>query len=123
VRPLAQGIGFRIYQLRQPKNRHLVDVRSVSAFPPTQRVAEVLVPTVDDIVAQKVISYCSRRGQPKSGTDWRDLTLLLLTYPQLKSESGAVMERLKANGADAQAIEEWRRLVASEIRPEQPDEY
>src|SRR5437867_9510318 len=28
VREIAQGKGFRIYQLREPKNRHLADVRS-----------------------------------------------------------------------------------------------
>ena len=27
IREVASGVGFRVYQLRKPKNRHLVDVR------------------------------------------------------------------------------------------------
>src|SRR5437868_5610260 len=34
VREIAGGNAFRIYQLREPKNRHLADVRQVAAFPP-----------------------------------------------------------------------------------------
>jgi hypothetical protein len=44
VRVVAEGHGFRIYQLRQPKNRHFAEVRQVSQLPPTQLVAEVRVP-------------------------------------------------------------------------------
>ncbi len=44
----------------------------------------------------KVISYHQRRGKPKSGTDWQDLTMLL-TFPELKRDSGSVpvVERLQ----------------------------
>src|ERR1700722_1831529 len=42
VRSVAGGKGYRIFQLRQPKNRHLVDVRQVAEFPPTQVIAELL---------------------------------------------------------------------------------
>ena len=42
----------------------------------------------------KVVSYHARRGQPKAGTDWRDLAMLLLTFPELKNEMGAVSEEL-----------------------------
>jgi hypothetical protein len=118
VREVAGGQGFRIYQLREPKNRHLADVRRVSAFPPTQTVSNVRVPTPEELIAQKVLSFVARRGQPKSGTDWRDLTILLLTYPHLKTEAGPVLTRLTAAGADAAALSEWKRLVESEIRPE-----
>ncbi|HTW95161.1 MAG TPA: hypothetical protein VMD30_10230, partial [Tepidisphaeraceae bacterium] len=62
-----------------------------------------------------------RRGQPKSGTDWRDLTLMLLAYPNLKSETGTVQERLSAAGASAQAMEEWRRIVALDIQSDEAD--
>lgn len=118
VREVAGGQGFRIYQLREPKNRHLADVRQVEKFPPTRVVADVFVPTPEELIAQKVLSYVSRRGQPKSGTDWRDLTILLLTHPHLKSETGPVLDRLIAAGANESALAEWKRLVASEIRPE-----
>ena len=122
VRVVADGKGFRIFQLRQPKNRHLVDVRQVAEFPPNQVIAEVRVPTPEELIAQKVISFCSRRGQPKSGTDWRDLTMLLLTYPKLKINSGPVLDRLRAAGAGEGVLEEWARLAASEIRAES-DEF
>jgi molybdopterin converting factor small subunit len=118
VREVAAGQGFRVYQLREPKNRHLADIRQVAIFPPTQIISEVRVPTPEDLIAQKLLSFVSRRGQPKSGTDWRDLMLLLLTYPLLKTERGAVLERLTAAGASAAVLAEWQRLVASEIRPE-----
>ena len=37
VRTVRQGLGYRIYQVQKTGNRHLVDVRPVLAFPPTQR--------------------------------------------------------------------------------------
>ncbi len=124
TREVAKGQGFRIYQLREPRNRHLADVRQVSSFPPTRIIAEVRVPAPEDLIAQKVLSYAARRGQPKSGTDWRDLTMLLLAYPDLKRQSGAVLERLVAADADASALAEWNRLVAAEIRPaDDSDEF
>jgi hypothetical protein len=122
VRVVADGNGYRLFQLRQPKNRHLADVRQVTEFPATQVVAEVRVLAPEELLAQKMISYCARKGQPKSGTDWRDMTILLLTYPKLKSETGPVMDCLRAANAPESALEEWRRPVASEIRAEDPDE-
>jgi hypothetical protein len=115
VREVAQGQGFRIYQLRQPKNRHLADVRQVDTFPPTQIVSEVRVPTPEDLIAQKVISLSLRAAQPKGDTDRRDLKVLLLTYPQLKTGAGPVLERLRSAGANDHAIAEWNRLVEMKI--------
>jgi hypothetical protein len=124
VREVAQGQGFRIDQLRQPKNRHLADVRQVDAFPPTQVVSEVRVPNPEELIAQKVISLSLRAAQPKGDTDRRDLKELLLAYPQLKTEAGAVRERLRAADADDRAIAEWKRLVATEIEtPGDADEF
>jgi hypothetical protein len=123
VREYAQGKGFQVFQLREPKNRPLVDVRQIDTFPPTQLVAEVRVLSPEELIAQKLLSCCRRQGQPKGDTDRRDLKILLLAYPQLKSESGPVMERLLANGSDKAAIEEWRKLVLSEIRSEDSDEF
>ncbi|HTW93253.1 MAG TPA: hypothetical protein VMD30_00570, partial [Tepidisphaeraceae bacterium] len=54
VRTVADGKGYRIFQLRQPKNRHLADVRQVAEFPPTQSIAEVRVPIAEELVAQKL---------------------------------------------------------------------
>src|SRR5579863_2573962 len=73
VRTAASGQGFRVFQLRKPKNRHLVDVRQVSILPPTQMVADILVAAPEELIAQKVISATCRRAQPKGDTDRRDL--------------------------------------------------
>jgi hypothetical protein len=118
VREVASGLGFRVFQLRKPKNRHLVDVRQVVKLPPNQQIADVRVPTPEELLAQKVISYTARKGQPKSGTDWRDLMLLLLAYPNLKTTSGRVRDRLVASSATAAALAEWETLVATKIKRE-----
>src|SRR3990172_10373744 len=83
IRTVREGIGYRLYQDRKPKNRHLVDVRPVSALPPAQRVEEVLVLTPPELIAQKVLSIASRQKTPKGGLDLADLRRLLLTFPEL----------------------------------------
>ena len=47
----------------------------------------------------------------------RDLAILLLTFPELKNESGAVSEALSSFGAGEEVINEWSDLVKQEIRP------
>jgi hypothetical protein len=77
----------------------------------------------DDAVvfgAQAVIAYHQRRGSPKSGTDWRDPAMLLLAFPDLKRESGPVVDGLQAASAGPAVLSIWKELVAQEIRP--PDE-
>jgi hypothetical protein len=103
VRVVADGKGFRVFQLRQPKNRHLADVRQVEALPPTQLVAEIRV------------AYARRQGQPKGGTDSRDLMVLLLAFPHLKDESGPVLRRLVDHGADETALAAWRQFATARI--------
>jgi hypothetical protein len=122
IREVAGGKGFRIYQLRNPKNRHLADVRQVASLPPTQVISEVRVPMPEELIAQKVISLSARSAQPKGDTDRRDLKMLLLTYPQLKADVGAVMDRLRALGASEAAVAEWATLVALDIRSEEEGE-
>lgn len=124
VREIRDGLGYRVYQVQKPANRHLIDVRPVTVFPPTQRVAEVLVITPPELIAEKVVSYHERRNQPKAGTDWRDLAMLLLTFPGLKAVTGPVSERLElliAGGADAKSRDLWATLVAQEIKPSDED--
>ena len=118
VREVVAGRGFRIFQLRQPKNRHLVDVRQVVTFPPIQIVSEVQVPTPEELIAQKVISLSARSAQPKGDTDRRDLKVLLLAYPHLKTTTGPVRERLTEAEATAASLAEWETLVATDIQPE-----
>ena len=118
----AGGSGFRLFQVQKSRNRHLVDVRLVETLPPSQRFEEVLVVEPAELIASKVIAFQRRRGTPKSGTDWRDLASLLLTFPEFKRESGPVAERLRAAGADDDALAAWRDLVAAELLPAQEDD-
>lgn len=77
-----------------------------------------------ELIAQKVISYHARRGQPKAGTDWRDLAMMLLTFPELKKEQGAVSDALRSIGANEEAMKTWSELVAQEIvQPEDDGEF
>ena len=122
VREIGEGRGYRLYQVQKLGNRHLVDIRPVQRLPETQRIAQVLVIAPADLVASKVISYTQRRGSPKSGTDWRDLAMLLLRFPHLKSDAGPVTDRLLATNADPKAMEIWQELVAQEILPADEDD-
>jgi hypothetical protein len=116
VRQVGKERGYRVYQVRKSGNRHLVDLRPVETLPLSQRIAQVLVMAPAELIASKVMTYYHRRGNPKSGTDWRDLAMLLLTFPELKSESGPVAERLQAAGADHKIFAVWQELVAQDIR-------
>jgi hypothetical protein len=116
VREVGEGRGFRVFQVRKSGNRHVVDLRGVKALPAAQRIAGVLVLAPADLIASKVIAYQQRRGQPKSGTDWRDLAMLLLAFPALKREAGPVADRLRAAGATGAALAAWKELVAQPIR-------
>ena len=67
------------------------------------------------LIAHKVIAYHARRGQPKAGTDWRDLAMLLLTFPELKQEQEAVSKALKSAGVEEEVMQTWRELVAQKL--------
>lgn len=121
VRKVAGGKGLRLYQVRKPKNRHLVDVRPEASLPGTRTVHRVLVVEPAELIAQKVLALESRKGSPKWGTDWRDLAHLLLTFPELKRVRGAVRDRLDARAAGDEVIRAWENLVAEEIREEPED--
>ena len=122
VREVAGGRGFRVYQIKEPANRHLADVRSVAELPPARRVLDVLVLDPVELIASKVITHESRHGRPKSGTDWRDLAMLLLAFPELKHENGAVREALVGVAAPPAAFKFWSQLVSEEILPEDDDD-
>lgn len=124
VRQIGEGRGYRLFQVRKAGNRHLVDVRSIEALPAAQRIAQVLVIAPADLIAGKVTAYYQRRGKPKSGTDWRDLAMLLLTFPELKHDPGPVGDCLLATGADPLVLTVWKEIVAQKIRPaEEEDEF
>jgi hypothetical protein len=121
-RVIGEGKGYRLFQMQKTSNRHLVDLRPVATLPESQIIEDIRVVTPPELIAHKVISYNSRRGKPKAGTDWRDLAMLLLTFPELKSESGAVTEKLRLLAASEEVMNEWRELVAQKIIPSNDDD-
>lgn len=115
VRTVRGGKGYRLFQMQKTGNRHLVDVRPVASLPDSQTIEDIRVLTPPELIAHKVISYNARRGKPKAGTDWRDLAMLLLAFPDLKSNSGKVIEILRTLEASDEVKNEWRDLVAQVI--------
>lgn len=124
VREIGQGRGYRLFQVRKSGNRHLVDLRPVAKLPPARRIAQVLVMAPEELIASKVISYHQRRGKPKAGTDWRDLAMLLLAFPDLKRDPGPVTDRLQAAGVASVVMAVWQEMVSTEIQPaDEEDEF
>jgi hypothetical protein len=115
---------YRLFQIQKPRNRHLVDVRTAESLPHAERIEDVLVMSPPELIAHKVIAYHARRGQPKAGTDWRDLAMLLLRFPELKGKTGAVSEVLKLTGANDDVMETWRGLVREKlIEPDEENKF
>jgi hypothetical protein len=119
VRAVAGGKGFRIYQIRSEGNRHLVDLRMISEFPATEKIEDILVLSPVELLASKAISYHSRKGKPKAGTDYRDLGMLLLRFPELKEE---VSENLRARSASEAVLETWAEISCQDFQFEDEDE-
>jgi hypothetical protein len=116
VRVIGAGKGYRLFQIQKPRNRHLVDVRTAESLPHAERIEDVLVMSPPELIAHKVISYHARRGQPKAGTDWRDLAMLLLKFPELKRGDSPVSETLKRISANEEVLRAWHELAIQEIR-------
>jgi hypothetical protein len=114
--------GIRVYQVRKEGNRHLVDIRPVSKFPQTEVFEQVKVISPAELIASKVISFESRYGKSKSWTDRRDLTVLLLRFPELKVEGGDVSRLLGSNQASAATMRIWKELVEQDLEPEDDDD-
>ena len=64
----------------------------------------------------------SRSKTAKGMTDIADLRRLLLTFPELKTLDGLVLEALRTASASALAIAAWSELAEQEIELES-DEY
>jgi hypothetical protein len=122
VRTVREGLGYRLYQVRKEGNRHLADVRPARSRPPAERIERVLVMAPAELIASKVMASVARRGKPKSFTDLRDLAVLLLRFPELKTEGGPVRARLEAAGAAPDVLSAWDELVAQQIIEEDEDE-
>lgn len=114
--------GLRIYQVRKEGNRHLVDVRIEATLPDSQPIEDVLVLTPTELIVSKVLSYESRRGKPKAGTDWRDLAMLLIRFPALKAAGGEVTEMLVRRNANAFAMEFWKDMAERDFEEDEDDD-
>jgi hypothetical protein len=124
VRVIGEDKGYRVFQIRKEGNRHLVDLRPIETLPQAELIDGVRVVTAAELIARKVISLNSRRGQPKSGTDWRDVAMLLLAFPKLKAESGTVSEILRLLGATEEEMNTWSEVVHQEIsKPDDDAEF
>jgi hypothetical protein len=106
---------FRVYQLQEPKNRHLVDVRQVPELPPHRKIGgiHVVEPTV--LAAMKAVSMTARAGQEKGMTDRVDLNRLLRAFPEIGADVNAVTERLRSTGANEAAIAGWLEAVRAPL--------
>lgn len=122
IREVGEGRGYRLYQAQKSGNRHLVDLRSVKSLPRAQRIEQVLIMAPAELIASKVVSYYQRRGKPKAGTDWRDLAMLLLKFPELKRNASLVVDCLMASGANPTILAVWQEIVATEIKPEDDED-
>jgi hypothetical protein len=122
VREIADGKGFRIYQTRKEGNRHLVDLRAIDTLPKTQKIEDVLVLSPAELIASKIVSLDSRKGKPKAGTDWRDLAVLLLRFPELKIDAGEVFNILQRRKVDRKVFDAWRKIVAQDLQVEDDED-
>ena len=111
--------GWRIYQARKEGSCHLVDVRLVVAFPATQLIEDIQILSPLELIAAKIIAYHARRGRPKSGTDWRDIAMLLLEFPSLKAE---VTQTLQTKNVGAAVLQTWAEIENQEFRSENEDD-
>jgi hypothetical protein len=114
VREVVVG-GLRVYQLRKPKNRRLVDIRQVSQLPPFREIGRIRVVDPAELVVMKAIAIAARKGKEKGLSDRLDLHRLLRAFPDLREEIGPVPSRLAALGADAAALTAWREVVRTPL--------
>lgn len=119
VREIGEGKGFRIFQNRKEGNRHLVDLRSVEELPATETIENIKVLSPVELIASKVFSYHSRKGTPKSGTDWRDIVVLLLRFPEWKEK---VLQALQAKNVGEAVLETWAELSSQDFQFGDDDE-
>lgn len=119
IRAVADEKGFRIYQIRSEGNRHLVDLRTVTELPVTETIEDILILSPVELIASKIISYHSRRGKPKAGTDYRDLGMLLLRFPELKEK---VSKNLQSKNVGEAVLSTWAGISSQDFHIEDDDE-
>ena len=123
VRGVESGKGYRIYQLRSPTNRYLVNIRQVDSLPAYQLIDDIRVVDPVSLLALKVISMTERPHTPKGLTDQADLMRLLIAFPQYKVNDSPVLQALQSLEAKSTAYSGWSDMVNQVIEPDQEDEY
>lgn len=121
IRTVASGQGHRVYQVRKPRNRHLIDVREANPLPPHQAIDGILVVHPVELICQKLGSMLHRSSSAKGPTDLTDIRRLLLRFPELKTVEGPVARHLQEQGAPMTTLEAWREIAVQEITPEDDD--
>lgn len=113
--------GFRVYQVMQPENRHLVDLRESDTRIETRMVEGIAVVTPPFLVAMKVKSFADRRMKQKGLSDRQDLERLLSCHASLRRDDGPVAEALFRWGR-ADLLPLWREIVANAYEVDDEDE-
>lgn len=121
VREVVPG-AYRIFQLREPRNRRLIDVRQVAELPPRRMFEGVQVVEPLELVAMKVLSMVARQGREKGLTDLVDLHRLLRVFPELRARTGSVEQRLRALGASEKTLQAWAEVVATPLAADSDDD-
>jgi len=91
----------------------------VAEFPDTETIEKIRILSPIELIANKVISYHSRCGKPKSGTDWRNFAMLLLQFPELKEK---VSETLRAINVGEAVLQNWVEIARQGFQFEDEDE-
>jgi hypothetical protein len=122
VREVSVHEAYRIYQVRDPKNRHLVDLRQVAVLP-TSRIRDgVQVVEPEALTALKVLALHSRANRPMGGTDRVDLQRLMLALPHLRLDQGAtVATLLRAMDAPTEVLQLWESIVSAPLEADEDD--
>lgn len=116
----AGDAGLRVYQLRKPKNRHLVDVRGVSSLPPHRIIEGVRVIEPGALAAMKASAIAARSGREKGLSDRLDLTRLLRAFPELRAAS-LITELSRLHGL-AGAAAAWQDVASTPLEPDPDDD-
>jgi hypothetical protein len=113
---------FRIEEVRQPEDRHLVDVRQVTELPPSRTIEGIKVLAPADLVATKVISMVARARRDKGLTDEVDLHRLIHALPGLGVSYDDVADRLKRMRASDAAVSAWLEAARQPLEVDDDDE-
>lgn len=121
IRKVADGRGMWVYQLRKPRNRHLVDVRAAEHLPPCRVIERVQVIAPDALAAMKADAIAGRGDREKGLSDRLDLARLLRTFPDLRDEQRIHELAARFDLAPAAAAA-WRESAARPLAPEPEDD-